>query len=318
MKVATPPSPAPISSSPAKYNGTAQSGPAVKDIHITDTATPSLKPRRPLVRSGSVVAEMRRLFERGSATYEPQRVASPTTTNGRNDLKTPFDVNSRANELSKTGILPTKAGDLEKLDQQEEKDAVPDLIPFHHHHVEHSECLPRPLASPDRSSRRLNENNIGIESKASIWQRGTETRFKLQGGAFLHKTPSPLKNMIVTGIGAWYPKTCNTSPEEVPRSESEIMTSHQTDALNSSLSQRDGTERDLTEHSQPYVPLSHPRQDTVSSSTTHATSDPKELHHIKSPSLKTSRSVPSHQSKVSSLRKKFDSSLPSSVSMPSF
>lgn len=66
MKVATPPSPAPISSSPATYNDTAQSGPAVKDIHITDTATPSLKPRRPLVRSGSVVAEMRRLFERGS------------------------------------------------------------------------------------------------------------------------------------------------------------------------------------------------------------------------------------------------------------
>lgn len=67
MKVATPPSPAPISSSPVKHNDTAQPGPAVKDIHVTNTATPSLKPRRPLVRSGSVVAEMRRLFERGSS-----------------------------------------------------------------------------------------------------------------------------------------------------------------------------------------------------------------------------------------------------------
>ncbi|KAL9483497.1 hypothetical protein ACSS6W_002286 [Trichoderma asperelloides] len=327
LKAATPPSPAPISSSPAKHNDTTQPGPAVTDIHVINTDNPSLKPKRPLVRSGSVVAEMRRLFERGSgentasnntpATYEPQRVASPTTTTGRNDHKTPFDVNSRAKELSKTGIPTTKAGDLEKLDQQEEKDAIPDLIPFHHL-VEHPECLPRPLASPDRSSsRRLNEN-IGVESKTSIWQRGNETRFKLQGGAFLHKAPSPLKNMIVTGIGAWYPKTGNTSPEEVPHSESETMTSHPTDALNSSLSQREGAERDLTEHSRPYVPLSHPRQDTVSSSTIHATSDPKELHHIKSPSLKTSRSVPSHQSKVSSLRNKFDSSLPSSVSMPSF
>lgn len=213
--------------------------------------------------------------------------------------------------------MATTARDLEELDQQEGKDAVPDLIPFHHH-VEHPECLPRPLASPDRSSRRLEESNAGAKSKTNIWQRGTETRFKLQGGAFQHKTPSPLKNMIVTGIGAWYPKACNTLPEEVPRSESEIMRNHDQDATDSSPSRIEGTEPDLAEHSQPDAPLGHPCQDAASLSTAHTTSDPKELHQLKSPVLKTSRSVPSHESKVSSLRKMFDSSLPSSVSMPSF
>lgn len=64
-KAATSPPPAPISASPAKRNDTVQSGPAVKDIHITNNVTPLLKPERPLARSGSVVAEMRRLFERG-------------------------------------------------------------------------------------------------------------------------------------------------------------------------------------------------------------------------------------------------------------
>lgn len=212
--------------------------------------------------------------------------------------------------------MPTNTWDLKELDQ-EGKDAVPDLIPFNHH-VEYPECLPRPLASPDRSSsRRSDENNISVESKTSIWQRGTETRFKLQGGAFLHKTPSSLKNMIVTGIGAWYPRACTTSPKHVPYSESETMTSHQKDAT-SSLSKREGAGPHLTEHSQPHVPLRRPYQDAVSSSTVQATGDPKELSQVKRPSLKTSRSVPSHQSKVSSLRKKFDSSLPLSVSMPSF
>lgn len=65
-KTATSPSPAPASVPPPKRDDTAQSGPAVKDIHIASDATPLLKPKRPLARSGSVVAEMRRLFERGS------------------------------------------------------------------------------------------------------------------------------------------------------------------------------------------------------------------------------------------------------------
>lgn len=66
LKAATSPSPAPVSVPSSKRDGTAQSGSAVKDIHIENNATPSLKPKRPLTRSGSAVAEMRRLFERGS------------------------------------------------------------------------------------------------------------------------------------------------------------------------------------------------------------------------------------------------------------
>lgn len=67
LKAATSPSPAPISASPAKHNDTAQSrGPALKDIHTRVAATPSSKPRKTLPRTGSMVAEMRRLFERGS------------------------------------------------------------------------------------------------------------------------------------------------------------------------------------------------------------------------------------------------------------
>ncbi|UKZ67804.1 uncharacterized protein TrAtP1_008962 [Trichoderma atroviride] len=66
LKAAASPSPAPVSVSPANRDDTAQSGPAVKDIHIAIDATPSLKSKRPLARSGSVVADMRRLFERGS------------------------------------------------------------------------------------------------------------------------------------------------------------------------------------------------------------------------------------------------------------
>lgn len=65
-KAATSPSPAPASVPPPKRVDTAQLGPVVKDTHIASDATPSLKPKRPLARSGSVVAEMRRLFERGS------------------------------------------------------------------------------------------------------------------------------------------------------------------------------------------------------------------------------------------------------------
>lgn len=65
-KAATSPSPAPVSVSPANRDDTAQSVSAAKDIHIANDATLSLKPKRPLTRSGSVVADLRRLFERGS------------------------------------------------------------------------------------------------------------------------------------------------------------------------------------------------------------------------------------------------------------
>lgn len=210
--------------------------------------------------------------------------------------------------------MPTNAGDLEESDQQEGNDAVPDLIPFH---VEHPECLPRPLASPDRSSRH-EETNVGVKNKTSVWQRGTGTRFKLQGGAFQHKTPSPLKNMIVTGIGAWHPKACNALPEEIPRSKSDIMSNSQKAVENFSRPRRERAAPNLAEHSLPDAPLHAPCQDSASLSAAHTTSNPKTLHQLKSPVLKTSRSVPSHGSKVSSLRKMFDSSLPSSVSMPSF
>lgn len=249
------------------------------------------------------------------ATYEPKRGVSPTTTNECDEQNAPSCANICAKGSLKTEAMVTIAGDLDESDQQEGKDAVPDLIPFH---VEHPECLPRPLASPDRSSRRSEETGVGVKVKASAWQRGNETRFKLQGGAFQHKTPSPLKNMIVTGIGAWYPKACNSLPGEVLRSESEILNNDQKNADIFSLAGREGAEPDLAEHSMPDAPLHAPRQDTESLSAAHITSDPKKLLQLKSPVLKTSRSVPSHESKVSSLRKMFDSSLPSSVSMPSF
>jgi hypothetical protein len=219
------------------------------------------------------------------ATYEPKRSASPTTTNKYNEQNTLLDVNFCAKESLKTEKLPTDVGDLEESDRQEGKDAVPELIPFHHH-VEHPECLPRPLTSPDRSSRCSEESNVAAKSKTSIWQRGNESGFRLQGGAFQHKTPSPLKNMIVTGTGAC-PKAGSTLPKGVSRSESEILSNNQKDA-------------------------------GISLSVAHTNSDPKELHQLKSPLLKTSRSVPPHGSKVSSLRRMFDSSLPSSVSMPYF
>lgn len=66
LKAATSPSPAPVGVSPANRDDTTQSVSAAKDIHIANDATLSLKPNRPLTRSGSVVADLRRLFERGS------------------------------------------------------------------------------------------------------------------------------------------------------------------------------------------------------------------------------------------------------------
>ncbi|KAM0255062.1 hypothetical protein ACHAQJ_006141 [Trichoderma viride] len=319
------PSLALTSASPPPHNDTAHLASPVKDNHDVNTTAPPSKVGKLVSRRGSVVAEMRRLFERGleiapPATYEPKRVASPITTNEYSDHKPSSYTNSPIKGLPNTATLPTEADKLAKPDQQEEKDVVPDLVPFHSH-IEHPEYLPRPLASPDRSSsRRSEESGIGIESKKSIWQRASEPRFKLQGGAFLHKTPSPLKNMIVTGIGAWHPKAHNASPDVVPHSESKLLRNDQEDLMNSSLERRERAELDLSENLQPYIPLCHPYQDALSSASTadHAASDPKELHSIKGPSLPTSKSAPSHQSKVSSLRRKFDNSLSSSVSMPSF
>jgi hypothetical protein len=65
-KAATSQPPAPNSASPAKHEYTAHSELAIENLHITNNSTPPSKPKRPLARSGSVVAEMRRLFERGS------------------------------------------------------------------------------------------------------------------------------------------------------------------------------------------------------------------------------------------------------------
>ncbi|KAH6605572.1 hypothetical protein Trco_004725 [Trichoderma cornu-damae] len=299
--------------------------PPVKQNHDGNTATPASGVRRLIPRRGSVVADLRRLFEReldenaASTTYEPKHVASPTTINECNDHKTLPIANSPGKGPSMLGTLAVKAGSPAKSDSQEERDVVPDLVSLRSH-VEHPEYLPRPLASPDRSSRRSDESNLAGESKKSggIWKRGAEPRFKLQGGVFLHKTPSPLKNMVVTELETWCPESYEPSPDVASRSESGNMRSDRKAQKNSYLEHGEGAEPDLPEsHLQPYIPLCHPCQDALlSSSTTHAAGDPTELRRSEGPSLPTSRSAPSHQSKVSNLRRRFDNSLPSSASMP--
>ncbi|KKP04615.1 hypothetical protein THAR02_03305 [Trichoderma harzianum] len=173
----------------------------LKDSHAGTTATPSSKVGKLISRRGLAVADMRRLFERGNdktntsnvartTTYEPKRVASPTTTTECNDHKplsladSPMKGSSTTNEASRLA------------NGQEERDIVPDMDSIHGH-VEHPEYLPRPLTSPDRFSRPPGENKAAMEDNKSTWQRN-EPRFKIQGGVFLHKTPAPLKNMVVT------------------------------------------------------------------------------------------------------------------------
>ncbi|KAJ4861514.1 hypothetical protein T069G_02468 [Trichoderma breve] len=180
----------------------------LKDSHAGTTATPSPKVGKLISRRGLAVADMRRLFERGNdktvtsnvartTTYEPKRVASPTTITECNDHK-PFSL---ANSPMKGSSAVNDSGTL--ANRQEERDIVPDL-------VEHPEYLPRPLTSPDRFSRPPGEGKAAIEDNKSTWQRN-EPRFKIQGGVFLHKTPAPLKNMVVTDVGTWRPKPLDTS-----------------------------------------------------------------------------------------------------------
>lgn len=235
-----------------------------------------------------------------------------------NDHKPLSFANSpRKGSLKTAATLPVE--DHGRVHLQEEGD-VADLASLQPD-VEHPECLPPPLASLDRSSRRSDESGIEVESKKSIWQKGTARRFKLQGGIFLHKTPSPLKNMIVTETGTWSPTPRETSPEAMPDSEDQDVESDQKD-VNVDEGQED--EPELLEDSSPSnVTLCYSCQDALLSSPTEVAGnvnevDVKELDEPKSPALPTSRSVPSYQSKVSMLRKKFDSALPLSVSMPSF
>ncbi|KAL7792589.1 hypothetical protein V8C37DRAFT_409923 [Trichoderma ceciliae] len=309
----------------ATHDGAAQLEPPVGDDHDGDAVTPSSKVGRLISRRGSVVADLRRLFERGpgenaaskiapTPTYEPKHVASPITMNECYDHKPSSFANSPGKGSLEIGTSSTGTGGPAKIDQQEERDVVPDLVSLHSH-IERPEYLPRPLASVNRSSPRRPEqgSSVGVESKKSIWQRGTEPRFKLQGGVFLHKNPTPLKNMIVTEMGAWCPKPRDTSPEVVPHSE---KASSKNEPKDSSLEQGERSGPDLLETLQPYIPLCHPCQDALLSSTAHAAGDLKGLHKSKGPSLPTSRSVPSYQSKVSSLRRKFDSSLSSSDEQP--
>ncbi|KAK4063059.1 hypothetical protein Trihar35433_8854 [Trichoderma harzianum] len=181
---------------------------SLKDSHASNTAPPSSKIGKLISRRGLAVADMRRLFERGhdknvtlnvarTTTYEPKRVASPTTTTRCNDHKPLSLANSSMKGSSTVNLAGTLANG------QEERDVVPDL-------VEHPEYLPRPLTSPDRFSRPPGEDKAAIEDNTITWQRN-EPRFKIRGGVFLHNTPAPLQNMVVTDVGTWRPNPLDTS-----------------------------------------------------------------------------------------------------------
>ncbi|EHK23994.1 uncharacterized protein TRIVIDRAFT_200313 [Trichoderma virens Gv29-8] len=304
-RTVTSPSLAPMSASIATQD---RLEPRLRSSHVVDTATPLSKTGKLISRRGLAVADMRRLFEQGldetansnvarTATYEPKRITSPTVTNECSHHITA----SHAKAPMKGPSVITEVDALVKPDLQEERD-VPDLASIHRH-VEHPEYLPRPLASPDRSSRHLLESQVGIEDSKSTWQRN-EPRFKLQGGVFLHKTPSPLKNMVVTEIGTWHPKACDTS-EAVSHPEGR--------SLRSDDQRRKADDLELLENLQPGVTLCYPCHDAVLSSMTYTDSYAKEP---RGPPLPLSKSVPSQQSKVSNLRRKFDSALPSPQTPP--
>ncbi|KAL7951967.1 hypothetical protein V8C42DRAFT_356982 [Trichoderma barbatum] len=293
-RTATSPSLAPIRASLVTYS---QLETPVRKTHVGKTATPSPKVGKLILRRGLAVADMRRLFERGldesaasnvvqTATYDPKRAASPTITKEDNDNKT-FSL---AGSPMKGSSFITEAGILAKPDLHEERDIVSDLVSIHCH-VEHPEYLPRPLASPDRSSQHPGESRIAIkDSKStSTWQRN-EPRFKLQGGVFLHKTPSPLKNMVVTEIGTWHPKPCGAL-EVVSVSENRNLRSDEQGLASLKSGKRDDLE--LLENLQP---------------------EPRES---RSPLLPTSKSVPFQQSKVSNLRRKFDGAFSSTAATKS-
>ncbi|QYS95556.1 hypothetical protein H0G86_002843 [Trichoderma simmonsii] len=259
-----------------------------KDSHAGTTANPSSKIGKLISRRGLAVADMRRLFERGNdktvtsnvartTTYEPKRAASPTTTTGCNDHK-PLSLASSPMKGSSTVNL---AGTL--ANGQEERDIVPDL-------VEHPEYLPRPLTSPDRFSRPPREDKAAIEDNKSTWQRN-EPRFKIRGGVFLHNTPAPLQNMVVTDVGTWRPNPLDASELVLHSEDGKLRNDDQ--RLVHSFEREKGDGPELLENLQ------------------------TELRGQGGLQFPISKSFPSQQSKVSNLRRKFDSALPSSVSMPS-
>lgn len=242
-----------------------------------------------------------------TTTYEPKRVASPTTTTECNDHKplslagSPMKGSSTTNEASRLA------------NGQEETDIVPDLDSIHGH-VEHPEYLPRPLTSPDRFSRPPGENKAAMDDNKSTWQRN-EPRFKIQGGVFLHKTPAPLKNMVVTDVGTWRPMPLDTSEVTLRSEDGDLRNDDQ--HLAHSFERVKGDDPELLENLQTGVTLCYPCRDIVLSSMTYTDDDAKEPRGQRGQLFPTSRSFPSQQSKVSNLRRKFDSALPSSVSMPS-
>ncbi|KAL6874858.1 hypothetical protein J3F83DRAFT_771184 [Trichoderma novae-zelandiae] len=300
------PSLAPVKASPAKRNPLKT---PVKGRRIGNAVTPSSTGGRPVSPRGSVVAQRRRLFERGldenaapnatqTATYEPKRVASPAII----DDKTP----SFASSPAKASSITSGVGDVAKSDLQEGRDIVPVLV-TPTSQVEHPELLPPPLASSSRpSSRNQGESTVGAPSKKSTWQRGFEPRIKLQGGIFLHKDASPLKNMVVTDVGNWHPERSDTVPEAVLSGSSSVRTNLQ--GLASSSLEKE-------EKEEPEVTLCYPCHDALLSST--ASDALQALQERSGPLLPPSPSLPSPQSKVSNLRAKFDGTLPESVSMPS-
>ncbi|PTB73648.1 hypothetical protein M440DRAFT_1339951 [Trichoderma longibrachiatum ATCC 18648] len=260
---------------------------------------------------GSVVAQRRKLFERGldenvapnvsqTATYEPKRVASPATV----DDKAPA---SPASPVKPSSIVSERA-DVAISELQEEKNLVPDsMTPTSQ--VEHPEYLPPPLASSRPSSR----NHEEAQSKKGTLQRGSEPLTKLQGGILLPKPPSPLKSMVVTDVGGWPSEPCDTIPEVVLSGSSSAKINLQRPATPPPDEQEKGELEALDLPSE--VTLCYPCHDAVLSST--AGDALHTFHERSGPSLPASQSIPSPQSKVSSLRAKFDSGLPVSASLPS-
>ncbi|KAK4081125.1 uncharacterized protein Triagg1_2657 [Trichoderma aggressivum f. europaeum] len=258
----------------------------LRDSRAGTTANTSSKVGKLMSRRGLAVADMRRLFERGNdktvtsnvartTTYEPKRVALPTTATECNDHK-PLSLASSPMKASST---VNEAGTL--ANRQEDEGIVPDLDSIHRH-VEHPEYLPRPLTSPDRSFRTPGESRAAIEDSKSTWQRN-EPRFKLQGGVFLDKTPSPLKSMVVTDVGTWRPKPFDTS-EVVLDSENGNLR-HDGRYLVNSFERVRGDGPELLEDVQPGVTLCYPCRDAVLSSMTYTDGDAKELLNDKQPLL---------------------------------
>ncbi|KAM6481620.1 hypothetical protein HDV62DRAFT_397717 [Trichoderma sp. SZMC 28011] len=264
----------------------------LRDSHSGTTAPPSSKIGKLISRRGLAVADMRRLFERGNdknvtsnvartTTYEPKRVASPTKTTECNDHK-PLSLASSPMKGSSTINL---AGTL--ANGQEERDIVPDL-------VEHPEYLPWPLTSPDRFSRPSREDKATIEDNKSTWQRN-EPRFKIRGGVFLHNTPAPLQNMVVTDVGTWRPNPLDTSELVLHSEDGKLRNDDQ--HLVHSFERVKGDGPELLENLQSGVTLCYPCRDIVLSSMTYTDGDAKEPRGQGGLRLPTSRSFPSQQSK---------------------